>query len=205
MIKTEGIKKPKIHELEFPLFAKSVVSAAGAGSEGVMVELGTNKAKGSAAVMMLLNREGLDRKLYTIDICTGAAEALRLQREKFQGDLDVQFLLGSSHDPELAALVEEPVVWLWVDGCHCFDCVVDDMETWIPKMAPGGLVVFHDANEGQIKKVSTCQRGGGSRRRCGVAGAIKSAPSTWALKFVESGPMRQGFPGIKVYSKEGSR
>ena len=33
---------------------------------------------------------------------------------------------------------------IFVDGCHLYDCVVSDLEIWLPKVRPGGLVSGHD-------------------------------------------------------------
>lgn len=33
---------------------------------------------------------------------------------------------------------------VYVDACHWYDCVVEDIKAWWPKLKPGGVMAFHD-------------------------------------------------------------
>lgn len=35
---------------------------------------------------------------------------------------------------------------VWVDGCHCRNCVILDIVNYAPKVKVGGFLCFHDAN-----------------------------------------------------------
>jgi len=36
---------------------------------------------------------------------------------------------------------------LYVDGGHSYDAVKRDIEAWVPKVQPGGIITFHDYME----------------------------------------------------------
>jgi predicted O-methyltransferase YrrM len=40
--------------------------------------------------------------------------------------------------------VEGPIHLLFIDGDHHYEVVKADIKNWTPKVAPGGIVVFHD-------------------------------------------------------------
>lgn len=44
-----------------------------------------------------------------------------------------------------AATFSSPIDFLFIDGWHAYDAVKKDCEVWLPKVKPGGIVVFHDS------------------------------------------------------------
>jgi len=61
---------------------------------------------------------------------------------------------------DIAETFDEPIDFLWIDGDHTYDGLMKDLELWVPKVVPGGLIV------------------GDNHEMPEVAGALK----TWAEK-----------------------
>lgn len=55
----------------------------------------------------------------------------------------VEILWATSH--EAAKQVEdESLDWIFIDANHTFPYVVEDVNDWVPKVRPGGLIAGHD-------------------------------------------------------------
>lgn len=57
-----------------------------------------------------------------------------------------RFYSGDFHDPKIVGAVEGGANLLFIDGCHCYNCVVDDFLLYSPKVAQNGFILFHDTN-----------------------------------------------------------
>jgi hypothetical protein len=42
---------------------------------------------------------------------------------------------------------DESLDLLFIDGCHEIECIAEDLELWIPKVKPRGVVMGHDYSE----------------------------------------------------------
>jgi len=51
------------------------------------------------------------------------------------------------HSTTVARAWATPLGLLFIDGGHAFDVALGDYESWVPHLAPGGLLAFHDVFE----------------------------------------------------------
>ena len=80
----------------------------------------------------------VDPEVGLIDTLPGARRALALAGV----ERDVIMIVGRS--PEVAALWNTPLGFVFIDGGHTDAAAQADYEGWAPHVAPGGLLAIHD-------------------------------------------------------------
>ncbi|MDH3707404.1 MAG: class I SAM-dependent methyltransferase [Acidimicrobiia bacterium] len=75
---------------------------------------------------------------YGEDVFSGVQQHLRDEYRGFSYQLRMTFTEAREQ------FAEESVDLLHIDGFHTYEAVAGDFETWYPKVAPGGIVLFHD-------------------------------------------------------------
>lgn len=120
----------------------------------VAVELGVFYGDSFSAMCQAAKKAGTGTRLIGIDSWEGDIHTGKYTEEVYQNLKahhdghypGISELMRCYFDDALAAFEEESVDLLHIDGMHTYDAVSHDLETWLPKVKPGGLVLFHDIN-----------------------------------------------------------
>ena len=119
-----------------------------------IVELGTHSGNSYFSICQAVKQYHTGSKCYAVDTWQGDAHALsygeeiyemvRRHNEEFYSSFST--LLRMTFDQALSKLEDSSVDFLHVDGLHTYEAVKHDFETWLPKLAPGAIVLFHDTH-----------------------------------------------------------
>lgn len=124
----------------------------------VIVELGTYKGSSFFAFAQAVADGGFPCDLHAIDTWQGDKHAGHYDEVMYEEVCT----LGQTHYPSLdlhyhrmtfdearADFAEGSIDLLHIDGLHTYEAVLHDYTTWLPKVRPGGVILFHDIAERQ--------------------------------------------------------
>jgi len=123
-------------------------------SPSVFVELGTHTANSYFAFCQAVVECGLSTKCYAVDTWRGDAHAGEYGDEVFSAVEAYNHehyggfsrLLRMRFDEAAARFSNGSIELLHIDGLHTYEAVRHDFETWLPRLAPGAVVLLHDTN-----------------------------------------------------------
>lgn len=104
----------------------------------VVVNIGAGL--GTSVLAMLEERN--DLFILSVDVKVCRKEQAHLRKAGLYGLHRVVRLLGKSY--EIGENWPWPVDMVFMDGGHDHDTVRWDVEAWLPKVKPGGIIAFHD-------------------------------------------------------------
>ncbi len=121
-------------------------------SPKVFVELGTHTGVSYFAACERIIEENMACKCFAIDTWEGDAHLGRygeaayetvsaINAEKFAA---FSYLLRMTFDAALSKFDSGSIDLLHIDGTHTYEAVRHDFETWLPKLSPSAVVLFHD-------------------------------------------------------------
>lgn len=101
-----------------------------------IVELGVNN--GSSTLAFLLATRKTNGKLYSCDIveCPNA--------RKLVDGVDENWQFTIKDDLEYGKTWDKPIDILFIDTSHSFEQTHRELELWIPKVKPDGIIILHD-------------------------------------------------------------
>ncbi|ESS71597.1 hypothetical protein MGMO_94c00120 [Methyloglobulus morosus KoM1] len=123
-------------------------------SPKIFVELGTHYGHSYFSFCQSVAETGLSTKCYAVDTWQGDEQAGQYTDEIFGGVhmhnekhyAKSSRLLRMTFDDAASYFSDKSIDLLHIDGLHTYEAVSHDFETWLPKLAPGAVVMFHDTN-----------------------------------------------------------
>lgn len=137
---------------------------------GTFVELGCYKGKSTSFIGVEIHKQKRDIEFFAVDSFMGATNSKDVNEQKaYEGVTEIELAYAinlsevgnkvktiKSLSHEAANLFEaNSVDCLFIDAGHSYDAVMKDIEAWLPKMKPNGIMAGHDfhAWEGVNKAV----------------------------------------------------
>lgn len=119
-----------------------------------LVELGSHLGTSYFGFCQAVSRFGTDTACYAVDTWQGDEHAGFYGNEVFDtvtayntaNFSGFSTLIRSTFDEALSYFTDGSVDLLHIDGCHSYDAVRADFESWLPKLSDRGLVLLHDTN-----------------------------------------------------------
>ncbi|MBL1265320.1 class I SAM-dependent methyltransferase [Methylomicrobium sp. RS1] len=120
----------------------------------IFVELGTHWGHSYFSFCQSVYEANLATQCYAIDTWQGDEHAGQYGDEVFhhvnvhnqEHYAGFSRLLRMTFDEALNYFSDASIELLHIDGLHTYEAVNHDFESWLPKLAPGAVVLFHDIN-----------------------------------------------------------
>jgi hypothetical protein len=118
----------------------------------LVVELGTQSGVSYFTFCQSVRDHALGTRCFAVDTWRGDAHTSTYDESLFQEVeahnttqyADFSTLLRMYFAEACQRFDVESIDLLHIDGYHTYDAVRNDFEAWYPKVAPGGIILFHD-------------------------------------------------------------
>lgn len=118
----------------------------------VLVELGTDRGESYFAFCQSISENRTETRAFAIDHWRGDPHAgsydettfreVESHNRSYYSSFSV--LLRSTFDEALAQFADESIDLLHLDGHHSEEAARHDLQKWLPKLRPGGILLVHD-------------------------------------------------------------
>lgn len=120
----------------------------------IIVELGSHWGHSYFTFCQAVKESSLTTQCYAVDTWQGDEHAGNYGDEVYAhanahnkaNYANFSNLLRMTFDEALNHIADSSVDLLHIDGLHTYEAVKHDFDTWLPKLAPGAVVLFHDTN-----------------------------------------------------------
>jgi uncharacterized coiled-coil protein SlyX len=119
----------------------------------VFVELGTHTGNSYFSFCQSVAENDLATRCFAVDTWDGDEHSLQYSEDVFvqvaagnERYAGFSRLLRMTFDEASASFADQSIGLLHIDGLHTYEAVSHDFETWLPRLKPGAVVLFHDTN-----------------------------------------------------------
>jgi GT2 family glycosyltransferase len=120
----------------------------------IFVELGTHTGNSYFSFCQAVQNSGISTNCFAVDTWEGDEHAGKYGNEIYEkvnshnvsNYEKFSRLMRMKFDDAIAKFSDGSIGLLHIDGLHTYEAVKHDFESWLPKMAQGGFILFHDTN-----------------------------------------------------------
>ena len=120
----------------------------------IFVELGTHTGNSYFSFCQSVSEHSLDTKCFSVDTWKGDSQAGYYDERVFEevnnhnqaNYAEFSTLLRMKFDSAVNLFADGSVELIHIDGFHSYEAVKYDFETWLPKLSPNAVVLFHDVH-----------------------------------------------------------
>lgn len=120
----------------------------------IFVELGTHSGNSFFSFCQAAKEARISTKCYAVDSWQGDEHSGFYNEEVFakvnawnqEHYAGFSRLLRMSFDDAVNYFADGSIGLLHIDGFHTYEAVLHDFEIWLPKLAAGAIIMFHDTN-----------------------------------------------------------
>jgi hypothetical protein len=136
-------------------------------NDSIIVEIGCWKGKSLAFLCTEIINSGKNIKVYAVDTwlgCDGEVDLYNTFPEiknntvydtfinNMKPFMDILIPLRMKSTDASHQFLNNSIDRIFIDGCHTYDAVLEDIEHWLPKIKINGKIAGHDIHSEPIKK-----------------------------------------------------